>query len=343
MSKGTPIQALKAAEVGEKELKDQQEYLEAVASGKIKPGEPLPGEGGGKPEPEKVEATPEPKKAEPTVETKTEEEKLRDELAKEKHKYDVLKGKYDAEVPGMAGQLRETRELIQSLRSEVESLKKPEPKPEPKPMFNPQDPNVEYLKREYPELWEAQEKVMGKFAEDTSRQITELQAQLETERRTNVEDKKTRFYTDLDGGVKNWRVINGSQEFNDWLDQTEPFTGFLRRDILADAYNKLNIERVKSFYTTFLAAQAPPVSSEGGGKKTVTEDIGMETATAGAKKPVDQTKPKIIKSFKASEVKDFYESLSRHTYRGTKEEAEKIEKEINMAIAGTPGYFIVPG
>src|SRR5690606_8296171 len=46
-----------------------------------------------------------------------------------KHKYEVLQGKYSAEVPAMAEELRRTRGMLERLQAELEELRKAPPTP----------------------------------------------------------------------------------------------------------------------------------------------------------------------------------------------------------------------
>lgn len=159
-----------------------------------------------------------------------------------KHKFETLTGKYNAEVPRLAAQLREAVQEIARLRAEVEVAKtKPLEsllKPEEIQEFG--EPLIDVTRRV------AQEVTRGHKAE-----LDEVKRELE---RRRVEDTKTaeiRFFESLASAVPDWSVLNDDERFHAWLREADPFAGRTRQALLEDAEAARDASRVATFFKAF--------------------------------------------------------------------------------------------
>jgi uncharacterized coiled-coil protein SlyX len=327
MGIGVPVQALKAAEEAEKLYQEQIDGLVPKTPEEIKAGEDKVAKGEGetvevpKTEPEKV--------AEEVIEETSEQK-----AEKAQHKYDVLQGKYNKEVPELAQRLAEQTGTIKALQDQINALavgKKLEEK-DTKGVLDSfeQDPNIKYLKTEYPEVWKGIESGIEKLAIDTSKKIEVLSSQITEQERKIHKTDEDRFYDDINT-VENWKEINNSVEFNEWLDRTEPLTGFKRRAILDDAYATLNSTRAKNFFSEFMGKKVKPVVDV---KDTsfVVSDKGISPRTTTGKPLIDRSELK-ENFIKATDVSKFYNDVRKGLYKGRDAEKDKIEAEINKAIS----------
>jgi len=321
---GVPNQVLKQAEEAEKLYQadlDAQLEAEKAASGEKKE---VIKEDGGKP----VDDTP-----------GTPEQ----ELEKAKHKYDVLKGKYDKEVPELALKLSEQAGELKALKEQIASLtagKKDgdaSTKKDDAPVIE-EDPSIKYLQDEYPEVYKGLKTAVGKELKGLSEKIDKLAESVKVNTQEVHRTAEERYYDDLDT-VKEWRVINKSEEFNDWLDQVEPLSGFKRRDILLDAHGSLDSNRVKSFYTSFLK-ETKPVEQPGEGSESAEEKArkakmkGLAPDTTGTRRVADKSDNK-TKMVKGSEIKKFYEDVRKGVYKGR--DAERVAEEARLDAAVAAG------
>ncbi len=316
MGTGVPAQALKAAEEAERLYQEQIDLLAGTGpTGEIGEVE------------EALSATAEKG---PTAEEGVVEETPEQKAEKIQHKYDVLRGMYNKEIPELSLRLAEQSGQIKALTDQVALLtagKKPDETKEVLDSLE-QDPNIGYLKTEYPEVWKGIEVAINKIATETSKKIEDLNSKLTEQKKHTEKTDRDRFYDDVES-MENYDEINKSIEFNTWLDETEPLTGFKRRDILNDAYASLDSTRAKNFFSEFTGKKVEPVVVVEKKKK---EDTGISPRTTVTRTVVDRSELK-ENFIKATDVSRFYNDVRKGLYKGRDAEKDKIEAEINKAIS----------
>jgi hypothetical protein len=285
-------------------------------------------------EPEKPKETPaepvvktEPVEKEPVVPKVEPAQDKIDELTKAKeraeHQYSVLQGKYNAEVPEFALKLTEAKNKILQLEAELNaskiSVKKEVASIE-------EDPSVQYLKTDLPEVWKAFNLVIDQKAGESAAEIKRLKEDLEASKKVSVVSDREKFYENLSGKVENWETINASSEWVEWLRQPEPYSGLTRQELINDAYGKMDSKRTARFFSDYIeeaglvkekAVEREPVKEVAREVKTKKEDI--VPATTVTNKPdidkVSKEKPEIVS---ASEVTQYYRELERLARMGQK-------------------------
>lgn len=198
---------------------------------------------------EEVEETPPPAE---DIETppppeggESEVEKLRKDLANEKaarelaeHKYRTIQGKYDVEVPDLH---RKVREL---------ETAPPAPPPTEETIEAVNEEDFEDYGPEVKALAGTVNKLVKKLSdsETTIKRLTsDVGATVQKTQLTEAE----RFWGTLDSQVPDWKPLNDSPKFHEWLGQIDPFTGVERQALLRDAQRKLDPVRVASFFKLF--------------------------------------------------------------------------------------------
>lgn len=169
-----------------------------------------------------------------------------------------------------------------------------------------QDPDVAFLKTEYPDVWRPVGKAIEKVATDAEEKIKALSNQVERQ-------GKQRLYDDLDRNVENWETTNTSPGFSQWLEQEDRYTGLTRKQLLLSAYQQHDSETVQHFFEDFAKETTSDMSNV---HRQVDESRGRE-------------QPELIKS---SEVKEFYDAKQRGRFVGREEEMKKEEARIEKAV-----------
>jgi hypothetical protein len=77
-------------------------------------------------------------------------------------------------------------------------------------------------------------------------------------RRQLAQEQRRGLYQSLDTQVPNWREIDNSPEWRQWLAQPHELSGRTRQEWLNDAMAKGDAHRVASFFRGFLQASAAP-------------------------------------------------------------------------------------
>lgn len=267
------------------------------------------------PEPEPAPADPPQDDQPPAQEPQAQAPVQQDHPAEDKweHKFKVIEGKYKAEVPRLAAQVRELSQRVEALSAENEELKS-RPSEPAQTLISPEDREkygddlLDVIKRA------AKEEVGAKEVE-----IAQLKKQLESISSTTAKQNEVSFYDRLGQLVSDWPVINDDPTFHEWLDEYDELTGKRRQDLLSEAENSKDADRVARFFTKWKAQQESS-------KATTQQALASQTVPDG--KPV--VKPPAGKRFfSRAEIADFY-ARARRGEIGQKE-LVAMEAEIHAA------------
>lgn len=259
-------------------------------------------------------------------------------------RYKVLQGKYNTETRQLRGEVNQlsgqVQDLIVANRTLMTALQQrptaaPAAPPAPKTVRE-RALAVGWTEKEIDEYGEDLVGVMLRTAENIAgpqiaqlrRENAQLAGTVQNTRQAVVQDAEQRFWSDLEALVPEWADINQSQEWLDWLQQADVFSGRTRNDGLQDAFRTHDARRVAGIMNAFKAedARAPTAGSHvdpatlvapgqtGGGTPA---PAGMNLATD---KPI----------WTEEQVSLFYSDKRRGKVKG--QEAAAIEAEINQAL-----------
>jgi hypothetical protein len=251
-----------------------------------------------------------------------------------KHKFEVLQGKYNAEVPGMAYELAQARQEIKELKAKP----KEEPKPEPKLNLET-DEKLKAFKAEYPDVFEAVEKLNKAFIQESLSKIDEKLNRVEktvgTVTETFGQNERERFKADLDKDTdvgKDWRVVNKEKEFIGYLQTKDVYTGKTKHELLTDAWNRMDSDATLQFFKDFKATKSskPAPKSKG----TDVDPKKIDPPKGGSGGPNIDTNEKGKPTITPRDVKKFYEDVAdpNGPWKGKQAEAEKEERRLLKAI-----------
>jgi hypothetical protein len=298
----------KVKEAAEKaEALYQQAYpVEQSEPAPVQEPEPAPTE----PSQEDPQAQQEPMATEPTVKSEPQDPPAED---KWEHKFKVIEGKYKAEVPRLAAQIRELSQKVESLSAENEELKS-RPLAEVQALISPEDREkygddlLDVIRRA------AKEEVGTKDTE-----IATLKKQLESITSSTVKQTEVSFYDRLGQLVPDWPSVNDDSNFHDWLDEYDELTGKRRQDLLSEAETQKDADRVARFFTKWKANQE---------SSKATTNQALASQTVPDSKPV--VKPPAGKRFfTRGEIADFYARARRGEIRS--DQLVAMEAEIHAA------------
>jgi hypothetical protein len=142
--------------------------------------------------------------------------------------------------------------------------------------------------------------VVGPVVNDLNRQNQQLRSELQ---RVKAHD----IYSTLDQNMPNWREINTSQEFLDWLRVPDPYSGAAKSVLLRAAFDSGDANRVLAIFHGFQADMQP-------------------TSTARA----PRTSADNSRTITTQEIDRFYSDVRKGRY--TEKDKDKREAEIHRAI-----------
>lgn len=251
-----------------------------------------------------------------------------------KQKYSVLQGKYDAEVPRLAADLRQALDRITDLE---------------KPPVVETPPEAVLTDAEIEDYGTDLIDVIGRKAREVARtefepmvvnlqnQVASLKQQIGvTDQRVAVREQNDVFAL-LDTDVKDWRAVNVSQPFKDWLALADPFSGQTRQKLMLNAFDAKDAPRVKTFFEGFLKenaavtsdSTAPPAGEAGNSATLQLEDYiapgtpKTSTGQAGA--------PKEKRMWSNKDIASFYSDVNKGHYKARPEDKARIEADIVAA------------
>jgi len=255
-----------------------------------------------------------------------------------KNKFQTLEGKYRAEVPRQASQLREAGDRIQRLEQTLANMATtPAQAAESsaKSLVSPEE--VEEYGEDFVSMIRrvAQEEA-GRAVQTVAPRIDEVRGELQQNRAQTAID---RVYAQLDGSVENWRVINRSPEFLEWLDQEDPFAGDTRKTLLRKAFDRKDGPRVLAFFTGFLdeqrtiqpQTQAEPQTPPARAKPKVSLEqlAGPRGGSSSGGAQMSEEAP--IQPWTRRQIAAFYKDVQTGVYKNDPAKRDMIERSINRA------------
>jgi hypothetical protein len=233
----------------------------------------------------------------------------------------VLEGKYNAEVPRLSAQAKAEKERADKAEQELAELRK---KQAAQPLVTPEEvkefgePLVELARKIAREENRTTTDENGKLRAE----IAELRAQVNSTAQVGQSLNTQAFYAALDAKHSDWRALNDDAGFLKWLEEVDPLYGKPRQDVLDEAQNSLDANRVAAFFTSYKAlvqSRAAPRT------EALESQVTPSTKTTGAPPSTDPTK----KIWTAAMIAKFYDDVRRGNIKA--EDAARIELDIQAA------------
>lgn len=253
-------------------------------------------------------------------------------------RYKVLQGKYNTEVRDLRGQVQDlmamNRQLLAAMQARPAAVQ-PAPPPAPK-TTRERAIAAGFTEKEIDEFGEDLVNMMLRTAENIAgpqvAQLRQENARLASTVSTTVQsvtrNATERFWDDLADLVPDWAEINASQEWLDWLQQPDVFSGRTRNDGLQSAFAEHNARRVAGIFNTFKAEDVRAGSTAGGQHLDPATLIAPGQPAASTPAPAGNDAD--TKIWTEEEVRQFYSAVRRGHIKG--EAKAREEARINLAL-----------
>jgi len=284
-------------------------------------------------------------KDKPPVETET-VESLKTKLTEAEHKFDVLQGKYNAEitpikedvalltrlkgqVKTLSQQLQEANGKLQEQNTFIVELQKQIAKPQDgaddsNPLSALSEEERSYL---HDEGFEGKVlEIFGKMVMASHKKAEKPPTKQNDEEAISKavkNDRVKRFwqeFTDPETGIPDWEAINGSDEFNTWLDNNA------KRADLQKAQDNDDYKTAIKIFSDFKKAKKQPEP-----KPKINPDEHIEPTVTVTRQETD--KVSAGKIYTRKDVQDFYKDVAIGKYKGKEKEAAEIDADIIKANA----------
>jgi hypothetical protein len=257
------------------------------------------------------EAKPAPGKEEPPNQTPpTEaaveprpEPKAQDDEASWKRRYEVLNGKYQAEIPRMAAEIRDLKGRLVQAEARAAAPAQPAPK------LSQED------REEYGDLIDVMKRAA---AEVVPQDVNEIKQSVEQLRGETTRLAKDRFFSDLTRIAPQWESLNENKDFLAWLSGFDLASGRLRSELFDDAVSRFDAMRVAHFFSAYGGTKEPEPQVPDPLEQQVEPPAQRRSAPTPGKK-----------MWRTSEIASFYAGVRAGQYN--REDADRIERDIFAA------------
>lgn len=251
------------------------------------------------------------------------------------HKYKSMKGRYDRANE----QLRSLSEQVASLQNVIATMQVSQAAASDKKeeaverLITPEEENdygQEFLKVVGKKAKEELLPVIKKYED----KIAELEARLQGVNGYVANDARQRMLDALDDKIPNWREINKDENFLNWLQLPDLYSGAIRHELLKAAFERNDTPRVQAFFTGFLAEEAALAPATGEtGRSEAPAKMSLETLAAPgrAKSAAATTAPAEKPIFTRAQIAKFYADAAAGKYRGREAERDRLEAQIFSA------------
>jgi len=248
-------------------------------------------------------------------------------------RYKAMKGRYDtlsSENRNLAGRLGNLEQTLAKVASQSSNQPR-DPKNDPTldQLITPQE--VSDYGEEFLNIVEKKAKqALMPHLQKLEQENQQLKTQLQHVGQHVVQDAKGKLENYLDTNLKTWRELNHNEEFLGWLAQPDSYSGAKRHDLLTQAYERNDSQRVLAFFNGFLADEAvvaPRNSSaaNGNGNNSQPPKVPLEKFAAPGRARTAAQSPAEKPVITRGQISAFYAQVASGGYSGN--EAEKVRLE----------------
>ena len=229
-----------------------------------------------------------------------------------KERFLTIQGKYNAEIPRYAQQVRELQAQLdakpkQESDDDVDTSEVSKLKPE----------DFEDYGEEFITLVKAVNAL-----DKRNRELESLAQSVTTQSQvTNLDTFKSR----LAEIVPDWKTINDNQDFITWLQEPDGYSGMTKHEALLKAYNQFNSDTVGKIFNQFKAEFKIPIKKNKKPKKSLSSEVEPKSVKTQRK----VTGKKVAKVWTRQEIADFYRKKTDGKIDPKK--AARLEKDIFLA------------
>lgn len=243
-----------------------------------------------------------------------------------RHRYDVLQGKYNKEVPALHQEVKQLKQDIADKDARIVELEQAGGQGQPGQLS---DDKLKQMRVDFGDdlvdaMLDLARSGGGGGSDEVARlrqELDEIRQKEQQREQETLEDAKARFWSTLEAQVPQWREINASPAFHQFLAQPDERTGQPRQKTLEAAQQALDPAPVVTIFRSYQqqagAQQTPPAPNP--------DDV--EPPRSRASDPAPQGQGGAI--WTGAKIRQFYEDKRRGRY--SKDEAARLEADIFAA------------
>ncbi len=261
-------------------------------------------------------------------------------------RYSILKGKYDAEVPRQARQIKELKNELAGVRGLLAKLNEQKPAPpasSSEAPASPEKPAQRLLKQQ--EIEDYGEELIGVIHRGAAEafnpeiaalkeEIKQLKSQLGGVSQTLHSSQRDTVLDILTREVPDWKTLNEDELFLSWLDEVDTFSGEPRQVLLDRAFGSGDAARVVAFFKGYLnenAALQPLQQDEPPPARNTSTKLNDMVAPGKPKGAPGGAQKGEKRMWTQKQIADFYQAVHKGKYRNQPDKQAAIERDIVAA------------
>lgn len=171
-----------------------------------------------------------------------------------------------------------------------------------------------------------QQVVRGELSNAFAQRLAPMEQKVETVARDGEELRRARFAQELDGAAPAWRKINGTPEWNHWLDTSvEGMSGKTYRELFDDANNGWDLGRIAMFFNHYSQTNGMDAAPAAAPVDPRTGLVAPGRGAAAPSVPPDKGGQKVWSN---RDIEAFYAAVRRGEYVGKEAEQARIEADM---------------
>lgn len=273
---------------------------------------------------------------EPVVPPAAEQPKADDESWQKR--YLTLQGMFNAEVPRLNTQVKELQSQLQQAIASLEAAKTAQTAQADTPaqkLVTEKDVEafggelIDLMRRQAAEVFASEKASMQAEIASLRSENVNLTKQLGgVAEKQGVNDRRA-YFSELKKLVPDYEAVNVDAGFMSWLAEADPLSGVPRQAYLNNAWETFDVERTAKLFTAWKEMTGRVAQPQRQAQQELQRQVqpgASRTSVTPAANPAD-------KVWSAREIEAYYTAVAKGQYSGRKEEAAKIEAEIDAAVA----------
>ena len=264
-----------------------------------------------------------------------------------KQKYHTLQGKYNAEIPRLQSDnsaLQHRLEMLEGILAEMQkgAAQAPAPTAGQAPGAVT-DITAEEIDEYGEDLISLVRRIAAKEVQSLTPQIKEVEKKVDTTRQEVGYFSRDQLHQRISAAVPNWLELNNDRNFLDFLAETDLFSGRKKHDLLTEAYNSGDANRVISIFNAYTRQNgqqsaennvpSPPPTREAQqpGRQVSLDALVAPGAGSGrSQAPTPSDATPIVWTRKR--IAEFYNKVQRGAFRSNPEEKNRVERTLFAAL-----------
>lgn len=234
------------------------------------------------------------------------------------HKYNTLQGKYNSEIGRMNDMLSRVLQENADLRGQLTDGggKKPETFTDTTDNF---DNDIQAFQADYPNLFKG---IVATVRREVTNTIKPIEQKVEETNKSIGTMSTNTVFSTLDSTIPRWREVNRDQDFIQWLQVPDRYSGTTKQQLLLASVANGDAGRASMFFKDYAAEKKIDLVGDMLREETFAPNSSGNPNPSGRRGGAEITREDIAK---------FYRERANGSYAGTDEDAAKFEAKIMRA------------